>query len=57
MKYRLKSGGTLWYQYFMEYAADPYYFADKSSYGYTVDYRFGVAEKDYTLDVHAEIIP
>jgi len=57
MKYRLKSGGTLWYQYFMEYAADPYYFADKSNYGYTVDYRFGVAEKDYTLDVHAEIIP
>ena len=55
MSYRLKSRGTLWYQYFMEYAADPYYFKEPDKYGYTVKYRFSVAEDDYTSELHAEI--
>ena len=55
MSYRLKSRGTLWYQYFMEYAADPYYFKEPDKYGYTVKYRFSVAEEDYTSELHAEI--
>ena len=57
MHYRLKSNGTLWYQYFMEYAADHYYMDDLANYGYNVTYQFSIAKEDYTADIQAEIIP
>ncbi len=45
MSYRIKGKGSLPYRYFIEYEANPYY-RDTNTYGFTVNYQFGISEQD-----------
>ena len=45
MSYRIKGMGALPYRYVIEYEANPYFDA-ANTYGFTVNYQFGISEQD-----------